>query len=156
MKSKKDMELKAIPAEFTERVCALLLTFIDGLRSQISSDNPLNLKLEKMSAVVNKALGLKKTTDLDRDIKAFFREKTIENEFEEVAKEETKHIVLSMANAIKEVIGGVGDFGNNLEECIGKIESTENVSEILAIKNQVIDITKMALSKNKSLKKNRH
>jgi diguanylate cyclase len=153
MKSIKDMEQKTISAEFTERVCSLLLTFIDGFRSQISSANPLNSKLEKMSVVVKKALSLNKTTDLGRDIKEFFREKTIEEDFREVEKEETKHIVLSMANAIKEVISGVGDFGNNLEECIGSIEATNNLDEILAIKNQIISITQTAVSKNQSLKK---
>ncbi len=153
MTSIENIEQKQFPAEFTERVCVLLLTFIDGLLSQVSPNNPLSIKLKKIKEVVNKALSSKKTSNLGIDINEFFREKNIESDFREVAKEETKHIVLSMASAIQEVMGTVGDHGKNLEQCIGSIEATENLDEILAIKNQIIDVTKTALSKNESLKK---
>lgn len=152
MKSKESIEQKSLPAEFTERVCALLLTFIDGTLSQISPESSLATKLKNIKEVVHKALSFKKSSDLGREINDFFNEKNIENEFEEVAKEETKHIVLGMANAIQEVVGGVGDHGKNLDECLGNIEAAENMDEILEIKKLIIDVTKTAQLKNESLK----
>lgn len=153
MKLKESVEQKTLPAEFTERVCALLVTFIDGLVSQLAPQNPLTTKLNSIKEVVHKALSFQKSSNLGREIKEFFNEKNIENEFREVAKEETKHIVRGMENAIQEVIGGVGDHGNNLDECLGSIEAAENLDEILEIKKLIIDVTKTAQLKNESLKK---
>ncbi len=144
-------EPRAIPAEFTERVCNLLLVFIDGVQKQVPENSALKNKLDSLGQVVKKAIQLKKTSDLGKEVQELFREKSIESGFQEMERAETKHIILSMAQVIKEVVSGVGDYGNNLESCIEKLEATDNLDEILKIKNQIISETKKTVAQSKNL-----
>ena len=145
------VEPKTIPVEFTERVCNLLLICIDGVKTQIPENSPLLGKLDSLSQVVKKAISLQKTSDLGKDIQELFREKSVAGNFQELERAETKHIILAMAQVIQEVVQGIGSYGNNLEGCIQKLEATDDLNEILAIKNQIIDETKKTIAQSKNL-----
>ena len=145
-------EPKALPPEFTERICNLLLVFIEGLKIQIPEESPVHKKLDTLTQVIKKAISLQKVTDLGKEIQEVFREKNLQGQFTEVERNETKHMVLSMANILKGIVVNVGDFGDCLESCIDEIQATDDLDEILKIKDQILKETQKALTQSQSLK----
>ncbi len=144
---------RVIPVEFTERMASLFLICIDGLRSQIPNDEPLNLELDKLSQVINKVVSCNKLTDLGREIEAHFKGKTLENEFHETENQATKSIVLVMANALKEVLTDIGSFDQTLDQCIDDISDATDLKEITAIKDRIFLAVKKSKSKTQAIKK---
>ncbi len=144
---------RIIPAEFTDRVCNILLVFIKGTRGQLTSDDPLNLKLNQLEDVVRKAVHVKPVTDLGKSIEEFFKSITLLNEFEESEKEEAKVIVLSMVTALKDAVGNLGNFDQNFEGYLSKIHTSKDLKDILRVKDELINDLQEIKTTTQDLKK---
>ncbi len=128
-----------IPTEFTDRICNILLVFIKGTKKQLTCNDPLVSKLEQLESVVRKAARIKPISDLGKSIEDFFRGVTLRNEFEESEKDEAKVIVLNMVTALKYVVGNLGDYDQHFNEYIHKINLSQDLKDVLKVKEDLIN-----------------
>jgi diguanylate cyclase len=144
---------RTFPAEFTKRISSLFLVCIDGLCSQIPDDGRLNEELKKLGEVIKKSVGRNKKTDLGQEIEEYFKGISLEKNFHEAEKQATKELVLSIANALKEVLTDLGGYDQALDECIEDISETEDMKDISAIKDKIMKAAKKSKSKTQAFKK---
>jgi diguanylate cyclase (GGDEF)-like protein len=143
---------RIIPVEFSERMANLLLVCIDGICSQIPDDESLNIELDKLSQVISKVAS-KKSTDLTQEIAGYFKEKTLEKQFQATVKKATKGIALDMAFSLKETLIVVGSFDQTLDRCHKDIATANNLKDISAIKDRITYAVKKSQSKTRAVKK---
>ena len=141
-----------LPIEFTKRINNLFLVLIDGLRSQIPDDAPLHMDLKKLGEVMEKVVARKNKTELGKEIDGYFKETSLEKGFRETERQAIKEIVLSIANALKEVLTGVGSYDQALDECIEDISETDDLKDISAIKDKIMKAAKKSKSKTQGFK----
>lgn len=144
---------RTIPVEFSERMANLFLICIDGLRSQISNDDRLDMELDKLGKVINKVVSSNKMTDLGREIEDHFKGKILEKEFQETENQATKSIVLSMAHALKEVLTDVGSYDQTLDQFIEDVTAANDLKEIISIKDKIVNAVKKCKSKTQAIKR---
>ena len=146
------MSPKTIPLEFTERVSNLLLICIDWLRSQLGEKEALKSELDKLEKVLLKVVRVRKSTEISSEIEGFFIGKNLEALFQKAQEPGTKEIILSMANALNDVVSGLGGYETHLADYIENLESSDSLDEILAIKDHIIEETKTFKDKAVKLK----
>ncbi len=148
-----DTAERVIPTEFTDRVCNILIVCIKGMRDQLAFEDPLNQKLEQLEKVIRKAARIGQVSDLGKSIEDFFKGKSLENQFKESEKEETKTIVLSMVGVLKEVVGNLGSCDSHFDDYIQQIDSAQNMKDILEIKKHLTAETQKIKDSTQQLRK---
>ncbi len=134
----KTTEVRNVSTEFTDRVCNLLLVFLNGMKTQVAETDALAISITQLEKVIRKAARIGKATDLGKSIENFFKSQNLEKNFHSSQKEGTKGIVLEMVSTLKDILGELGDFDRGFTDHANSISSAKDLNEILAIKDEII------------------
>ncbi len=126
------------PAEFTERIARLLLSFISGLSQSLPEEDRLCKKLNDMAAVIRKGIRISPAKELDKDVEDYFDRLILEKKFVDGEKDIVKTMVLEVVETIMSMMKSSGNFDGSIGECTEKIQDAETIQEILKVKDYLI------------------
>ncbi len=125
-------------AEFTERTTRLLVAFSDGVFKLLGEQDILAKKLNDLQKVLKKSIRYKPPAGLAKEIQDYFVRAKLEKIFLITEKTELKQIIIDLTLSLKKMIGSSGGYSDSMDNHIGKIQKTDSISEIKAIKDRLI------------------
>lgn len=126
------------PAEFTERMARLLISFISGLSQSLPEEDNLKKQLNEMAAVIRKGVRIPPAKELDKDVEDYFSRLILERRFMDSEKDIVKTMVLEVVETIKTVMVTSGEFDGNIGECTEKVQGAETIQDILKVKDYLV------------------
>ncbi len=127
------------PAEFTERIARLLLSFIAGSTQSLPAEDNFRKQLEGMTAVIRKGVRISPATELDKEVENYFDRLILEHKFVDEEKDIVKTMVLEVVETIKSMMTSSGDFDGNIGKCTEKIQGAATIQEILRVKDYLVN-----------------
>lgn len=126
------------PAEFTERIARLLLSFISGLSRSLPAEDNLCKQLSGMATVIRKGVHISPATELDKDVEDHLGRLILEQKFVDGEKDIVKTMVLEVVETIISMMESSGNFDGSIGECTEKIQGAETIQEILKVKDYLV------------------
>ena len=134
----KQKEGSSPPAEFTERIARLLLSFISGLSQSLPAEDSLHKQLNGMAAVIRKEVRISPATELDKDVEDYFGRLILDQKFIDGEKDIVKTMVLEAVETIRAMMESSGNFDGSIGDCTEKIQGAETIQEILKVKDYLV------------------
>ncbi len=123
------------PYEFSQLVCNLLVSCIQGIYKTLPVDDSLGKKLAALEAVVRKGVRITPATGLAKEIEEYFDRLVIKQKFMDDEKIIVKSMVLEVVETIRAMLSSSSGFQDNIGKCAQNIENANNIEDILQLKD---------------------
>ncbi|OGW14626.1 MAG: hypothetical protein A3K09_04390, partial [Nitrospinae bacterium RIFCSPLOWO2_12_FULL_47_7] len=117
----------------------LLIAVLDGICSLLSDDDAFRAKLGNLNQVLRNSIRPKPLSEMGKEINDYFVRKKLEEDFRQAERGELKQLVVDLTQVLKEMHVSSDGFGGEMNTLIVEIQKTDSLTEILSIKEKLID-----------------